>query len=149
MNTFESILTVHLCATQSFRIFVYVFLEFLTAPMFLFLFFPWCVVFLLFFNLLIYYQFIYLSFFVVFYFFYLMILSNFSYFLRFKMMDIYINTKCKQRLIYWFLTNKLFTLFSRHFLKCHRFFSLVVTCNGHFVKKYNDIALNRFVCDTL
>ena len=62
---------------------------------------------------------------------------------------IYINTKCKQRLIYWFLTNKLFTLFSRHFLKSHRFFSLVVTCNGHFVKRYNDIALHRFVCDTL
>ena len=79
------------------------------------------------------------------FFFYLMILSNFSYFLKFKM----INTKCKQRLIYWFLTNKLFTLFSRHFLKSHRFFSLVVTCNGHFVKRYNDIALHRFVCDTL
>ena len=62
VSCFESILTVYLCATQSFCIFVYVFLEFLTAPMFFILFFPWCVVFLLFSNLLIYYQFIYLSF---------------------------------------------------------------------------------------
>ena len=68
VSCFESILTVYLCATQSFCIFVYVILEFLTAPLFLLLFFPWCVVVLLFFNLLIYYQFIYLSFFVVFYF---------------------------------------------------------------------------------
>ena len=39
---FESTLPFYLCTTQSFCIFVYVFLQFLTAP--LFLFFPWCVV---------------------------------------------------------------------------------------------------------
>ena len=55
--------------------------------------------FLLFFNLLLIHSFIYSFGFLLFYF------NYFIYFLKFNVMDID-KTKCKQRLIYWFSTNK-------------------------------------------
>ena len=89
-------------------------------------------------------------FFCCFLFFYLIILSIFFFTSWNSKWWIYIKIKCEQRLIYWFSTNKLFTLFSRHhFLSLIGFF-LVVTCKtATFSKGNNNIALNRFVCDTL
>ena len=59
--------------------------------------------------------------------------------------------KCEQRLIYWFSTNKLFTLFSRKFSESpHRILlSLSSPATVTLSKRYNNIELNRFVYDTL
>ena len=58
--------------------------------------------------------------------------------------------KCKQRLIYWSSTNKLFTLFSRHFPRSHRvIMSLSSPVTVTLSRGNNNIAINRFVCDTL
>ena len=63
---------------------------------------------------------------------------------------IYIYIKCKQRLIYWFSTNKLFTLFSKHFPRSHRvIMSLSSPGTVTLSRGNNNIAINIFVCDTL
>ena len=58
--------------------------------------------------------------------------------------------KCKQRLIYWSSTNKLFTLFSRHFPRSHWvIMSLSSPVTVTLSRGNKNIAINRFVCDTL
>ena len=63
---------------------------------------------------------------------------------------IYIYIKCKQRFIYWFSTNKLFTLFSKHFPRSHRFImSLSSPGTVTLSRGNNNIAINTFVFDTV